>query len=248
MSQGAQALGSARPQKQLEAETCILSVIGLAPRLTFLPLSLFLLCLSPSFSAWYVYMLCTGLSLFLYVMCAHVVCRAPSLSLCDVHTRMCRVLSLSLCDVYTCCVQVFSSAFLTHQKIRCQEHPDFPSDYLGTWWETDFFFSVSVSECPQKDWNWPRLNQMSRLPRWPSGKESAHQCRTCRRHGFSLWVKKIPWRRKWHPYLSILAWRIPWTEQSGGLQSVHAVTKNRTQLSTWARTLSTPGVHSGALC
>ena len=32
------------------------------------------------------------------------------------------------------------------------------------------------------------------LPRWLSGKESTCQCR---RHGFSPWVGKIPWRRKW---------------------------------------------------
>ena len=30
-------------------------------------------------------------------------------------------------------------------------------------------------------------------------KESACQCRRCRRHGFHPWVKKIPWGRKWQP-------------------------------------------------
>ena len=30
---------------------------------------------------------------------------------------------------------------------------------------------------------------------------------------------------------SILAWRIPWTEESGGLHTVHGVTKNGTGLS-----------------
>ena len=35
-----------------------------------------------------------------------------------------------------------------------------------------------------------------KLPRWLNGKESACQCR---RHGFSPWVGKIPWRRKWQP-------------------------------------------------
>ena len=35
------------------------------------------------------------------------------------------------------------------------------------------------------------------LPRWLSGKESACQCRRCRRHGFDPWVGKIPWRRAW---------------------------------------------------
>ena len=34
------------------------------------------------------------------------------------------------------------------------------------------------------------------LPTWLSGKELACQCRGC---GFSHWVRKIPWRRKWQP-------------------------------------------------
>ena len=34
------------------------------------------------------------------------------------------------------------------------------------------------------------------------------------------WVRKIPWRREWQPTLFILAWRIPWTEEPGGLQSM----------------------------
>ena len=35
----------------------------------------------------------------------------------------------------------------------------------------------------------------------PSGKELACQCR---RHGFSLWIGKIPWRMKWQPTLVFL--------------------------------------------
>ena len=39
-----------------------------------------------------------------------------------------------------------------------------------------------------------------RLPRWLSGKKkSACRFRRCRRHGFSPWVGKIPWRRKQQP-------------------------------------------------
>ena len=37
------------------------------------------------------------------------------------------------------------------------------------------------------------------LPRWLRGKESACQCRRCRRPGFDPWVGKIPWNRKWQP-------------------------------------------------
>ena len=33
--------------------------------------------------------------------------------------------------------------------------------------------------------------------RWLSSKEPTRQCRSHRRHGFSPWVRKIPWRRKW---------------------------------------------------
>ena len=38
------------------------------------------------------------------------------------------------------------------------------------------------------------LNTSEGLPRWLSGKESSCQRR---RHRFNLWVRKIPWRRKW---------------------------------------------------
>ena len=54
-----------------------------------------------------------------------------------------------------------------------------------------------------------------RHPRWCRDKEPTCQCRRCR---FDPWVGKIPWRRKWQPS-PVLAWRIPWTEEPGGLQS-----------------------------
>ena len=52
-------------------------------------------------------------------------------------------------------------------------------------------------------------------PWWLSGKEPACQCR---RRGFDPWVGKIPCRRKWQP-ARFLAWKIPWTEVPGRLQS-----------------------------
>ena len=42
--------------------------------------------------------------------------------------------------------------------------------------------------CHSKDIMW--------LPWWLSGKEPACQCRRC---AFDLWVRKIPWRKKWQP-------------------------------------------------
>ena len=46
----------------------------------------------------------------------------------------------------------------------------------------------------------------------------------------NLYVGKMPWRRAWQPTSRILAWRIPWTEQPGGLQSI-GLAKSQTQLS-----------------
>ena len=49
------------------------------------------------------------------------------------------------------------------------------------------------------------------------GKEFACQCRRCR---FDPWVGKIPLRKGVAIHSSILAWRIPWTEEPSGLQSM----------------------------
>ena len=37
------------------------------------------------------------------------------------------------------------------------------------------------------------------LPRWLIGKESACQCRRCKRRRFDPCVRQIPWRRVWQP-------------------------------------------------
>ena len=52
------------------------------------------------------------------------------------------------------------------------------------------------------------------------GKESACQCRRHRRCGFDPWVRKIPLEEELETRSSVLAWRIPWTEEPGGLQLV----------------------------
>ena len=38
--------------------------------------------------------------------------------------------------------------------------------------------------------------------------------------GFSPWVGKIPLEVEMATHSSILAWKIPWTEEPGGLQSL----------------------------
>jgi len=52
------------------------------------------------------------------------------------------------------------------------------------------------------------------LPRWLSGKGSSCHCWRYRRHGFSPWVGKIPWRRKWEPT------PVFWPGQSHGQRSL----------------------------
>ena len=54
---------------------------------------------------------------------------------------------------------------------------------------------------------------LGQLPRWLSGKESTWQWR----HGFDPWVEKI--KEEMATHSSIRAWRIPWTEEPGWLQS-----------------------------
>ena len=42
----------------------------------------------------------------------------------------------------------------------------------------------------------------------------------CRRPGFHPYVRKDPLGKQMATHSSILAWRIPWTEEPGGLQSM----------------------------
>ena len=59
------------------------------------------------------------------------------------------------------------------------------------------------------------------LPRWASGTESACQWRRTKRGGFDPWVGKIdPLEKEMETHSSILAWKIPWTEETGRLQSM----------------------------
>ena len=44
-------------------------------------------------------------------------------------------------------------------------------------------------------------SQASPVVQWA---KNPQQCRRHRRHGFDLWVRKIPWRRKWQPTAVLL--------------------------------------------
>ena len=45
-------------------------------------------------------------------------------------------------------------------------------------------------------------------------------CLQCRRPRFNPWLRKIPLEEGKATHSSILAWKIPWTEKSGRLQSM----------------------------
>ena len=51
-----------------------------------------------------------------------------------------------------------------------------------------------------------------------------------KRCGFDPWVGKIPWKKAWQPTPVFLPGESPWTEEAGGLQSIHRVTQSRTRL------------------
>ena len=60
------------------------------------------------------------------------------------------------------------------------------------------------------------------FPCGAGGKEPARQCKRRRRCEFDLWVGKIPLKKGMTTHFSILAWRIPWTEEPGRLQSMRS--------------------------
>ena len=73
-----------------------------------------------------------------------------------------------------------------------------------------------------------------RSRRLSSDKEPAWQCRRCKRLRLDLWIRKIPWSRKWPPAPVFLPENSMDREGWGAL--VHGVAKSQTQLSNSTRT------------
>ena len=86
--------------------------------------------------------------------------------------------------------------------------------------------------------NNPELIMWFGLPRWPSGKESACQCK---RHEFDPWIGKIPWSGNGSPlqysYLENPMDRGAWRA------TVHGVAKSQTQLSAHTHCVICPRSH-----
>ena len=75
---------------------------------------------------------------------------------------------------------------------------------------------------------------LQKLIRWHHGKESACQCRRCKRCRFDPWVGKIPWSRKCILQYSCLENS---TDRGTWQAAVHGVAKSQTQLSTHTQKL-----------
>ena len=88
-----------------------------------------------------------------------------------------------------------------------------------------------------------RLAAMAQLIKnLPAKKKKKRICLQCRRPGFKPSVGKVSWRWEWQPTFSIVAWRVPGTEEPGGLQSMGP--QSRTQLSDWHKLLYGPTLTS----
>ena len=66
----------------------------------------------------------------------------------------------------------------------------------------------------------PEMVLLARLPSGPNGKECTCQCRKYKRHKFNLCIEKNLLEEGMESHFSILARRIQWTEEPGGLQSI----------------------------
>ena len=66
---------------------------------------------------------------------------------------------------------------------------------------------------------WGIADTLVGFPGGTSGKEPAWQCRRCKRHVFEFLGQGDPLEKEMATYSSILAWRTPWTQEPGRLQS-----------------------------
>ena len=94
-----------------------------------------------------------------------------------------------------------------------------------TWdfqWEAPFVIPRELLLSPSefKLIRWFRVGPPVAFPGSPSGREPACKCRRRKK----IWVRSLgqedPLEKEMATRSSILAWRIPWTEEPGGLQSI----------------------------
>ena len=85
--------------------------------------------------------------------------------------------------------------------------------------------------CPPGEGRMKRRHTLG-ASRWLGGKESACQCRRCKKRTFSRWVRKIPHRRGWPPIPVFFPGELHGQRSLGRLQSTGS--QSQTGLSDWA--------------
>ena len=100
-------------------------------------------------------------------------------------------------------LHIFSHAFHSHAESIAFVHWCWTSSQTQFWVKEKrigLFLCELNGLLPQKSMSQPRgFDEEFWASEWLSVKESDCQCRRHRRFGFDLWVRKIPWRRKWQP-------------------------------------------------
>ena len=90
----------------------------------------------------------------------------------------------------------------TECKNKKRKKHIFPFPYFSVRLSPQTCISSSVRCSPtsptRSELTVPLLNSRG-FPGGASGKEPACQCRRRKSRGFDLWLRKIPWRRKWQP-------------------------------------------------
>ena len=92
-------------------------------------------------------------------------------------------------------------------------------------WQTTVYGVARVGH----DSDWTTTNVILGFPCGASGKETAGQYRRHKRCGFDPWIGNIPLEEGMATHSSILAWRIPWTEEPDGLQPMGSKESDATQ-------------------
>ena len=94
----------------------------------------------------------------------------------------------------------------------------------GAWWAAVYGVAQSRTRLKRLSSSSSSSTLLSGLP-WLGGSfiwwlRWYRICLQCGRPRFGPWVRKTSWKKGMATYSSILAWRISWTEEPGGLQSM----------------------------
>ena len=93
-------------------------------------------------------------------------------------------------------------------------HEQSRATHLGRSWSKQGFLLSKGSRIGFWNQKYGRIWISVGFPGGTGDKEPTFPCRRRKRCEFHLWVRKIPWRRAWQ------LWRIPWTQEPGGLQHI----------------------------